>query len=149
MTPPRSEQGFVRVPKAEFEAIRTAAAEAGARRALADVGQRVPRRRSTSGICAPSSTTCASCAAPPCRVGAGGSRLRRASWPRRRPPSCRLSRTLSCESESRRGHVDHRRDFGSMRKFHGMSTICHCQFRPGQHGAGPAAVGISFVSAGA
>ena len=38
MTPRRSEQGFVRMPDAEFEAILTRAAEAGARRALADVG---------------------------------------------------------------------------------------------------------------
>jgi len=38
MTPPRSEQGFVRMPEAEFEAILARAAEAGAKRALADVG---------------------------------------------------------------------------------------------------------------
>jgi hypothetical protein len=46
MTPPRSEQGFIRMPDAdpgsmsgaEFEAILARAAEAGARRALADVG---------------------------------------------------------------------------------------------------------------
>jgi hypothetical protein len=42
MTPPRSDQGFVRMPDAEFEAILTRAAEEGAKRALADVG---PRRR--------------------------------------------------------------------------------------------------------
>jgi hypothetical protein len=38
MTPPRSEQGFIRMPDAEFAAILARAAEAGARRALADVG---------------------------------------------------------------------------------------------------------------
>lgn len=38
MPPPRSDQGFVRMPDAEFEAILTRAAEEGARRALADVG---------------------------------------------------------------------------------------------------------------
>lgn len=38
MTPPRSDQGFVRMPDAEFEAILTRAAEEGAKRALADVG---------------------------------------------------------------------------------------------------------------
>jgi len=38
MTPPQSEQGFVRMPEAEFEAILARAAEAGAKRALADVG---------------------------------------------------------------------------------------------------------------
>lgn len=38
MTPPRSEQGFVRMPDDEFEAILARAAEAGAKRALADVG---------------------------------------------------------------------------------------------------------------
>lgn len=37
MTPPHSE-GCVRMPDHEFEAIMTRAAEAGARRALADVG---------------------------------------------------------------------------------------------------------------
>lgn len=38
MTPPRSDQGFIRMPDAEFEAILTRAAEEGARRALANVG---------------------------------------------------------------------------------------------------------------
>ena len=38
MTPPRSDQGFVRIPDAEFEAILARAAEKGAKRALADVG---------------------------------------------------------------------------------------------------------------
>ena len=38
MTPPRSDQGFVRMPDAEFEAMLTRAAEAGAKRALADAG---------------------------------------------------------------------------------------------------------------
>ena len=38
MTPPQSEQGFIRMPDAEFEAILSRAAEAGARRALANVG---------------------------------------------------------------------------------------------------------------
>ena len=38
MTPPRSDQGFVRMPDAEFEAMLTRAAEEGAKRALADVG---------------------------------------------------------------------------------------------------------------
>ncbi|PRX28667.1 hypothetical protein SAMN05216257_1129 [Meinhardsimonia xiamenensis] len=38
MTPPRSEQGFVRMPVDEFEEILARAAERGARRALADVG---------------------------------------------------------------------------------------------------------------
>ncbi len=38
MTPSRSDQGFVRMPDAEFEAILTRAAEKGAKRALADVG---------------------------------------------------------------------------------------------------------------
>ncbi len=38
MTPLRSDQGFVRMPEAEFEAILTRAAEEGAKRALADVG---------------------------------------------------------------------------------------------------------------
>ncbi|MDR0807766.1 MAG: DUF6127 family protein [Gemmobacter sp.] len=38
MTPPRSDQGFIRTPDAEFEAILTRAAEEGARRALANVG---------------------------------------------------------------------------------------------------------------
>jgi hypothetical protein len=38
MTPPRSDQGFVRMPHAKFEAILAHAAEKGAKRALADVG---------------------------------------------------------------------------------------------------------------
>ena len=38
MTPPRSDQGFVRIPDAEFEAMLARAAEKGAKRALADVG---------------------------------------------------------------------------------------------------------------
>ena len=38
MTPRRSDQAFVRMPDAEFEAILTRAAEEGAKRALADVG---------------------------------------------------------------------------------------------------------------
>ena len=38
MTPPRSDQGFVRMPDAEFEAMLARAAEKGAKRALADVG---------------------------------------------------------------------------------------------------------------
>lgn len=38
MNPPRSDQGFVRMRDAEFEAILTRAAEEGAKRALADVG---------------------------------------------------------------------------------------------------------------
>ena len=38
MTPRRSDQGYVRMPDAEFEAILTRAAEEGAKRALADVG---------------------------------------------------------------------------------------------------------------
>jgi hypothetical protein len=38
MTPPRSDQGFVRMPDAEFEAMPPRAAEEGAKRALADVG---------------------------------------------------------------------------------------------------------------
>ena len=38
MTPPLSEQGFVRMPDVEFEAMLARAAEEGARRALADVG---------------------------------------------------------------------------------------------------------------
>lgn len=38
MTPPRSDQGFVRMPDSEFEAILARAAEEGAKRALADVG---------------------------------------------------------------------------------------------------------------
>ncbi len=38
MTPPRSEQGFVRMPDVEFEAMLARAAEEGAKRALADVG---------------------------------------------------------------------------------------------------------------
>jgi hypothetical protein len=38
MTPPRSDQGFVRMPEDEFEAILARAAEEGAKRALADVG---------------------------------------------------------------------------------------------------------------
>ena len=35
MTPPRSDQGFVRMPDAEFEAMLARAAEKGAKRALA------------------------------------------------------------------------------------------------------------------
>ena len=38
MTPPRNDEGFVRMPDHEFEAILARAAEEGARRALADVG---------------------------------------------------------------------------------------------------------------
>ena len=38
MTPPRSDQGFVRMPDAEFEAMLARAAEEGAKLALADVG---------------------------------------------------------------------------------------------------------------
>lgn len=38
MTPPRSDQGFVRIPESEFEAMLARAAEEGAKRALADVG---------------------------------------------------------------------------------------------------------------
>ena len=38
MTPPRSDQGFVRIPELEFEAMLARAAEEGAKRALADVG---------------------------------------------------------------------------------------------------------------
>ena len=38
MTPPRSDQGFVRMPDAEFEAMLARSAEKGAKRALADVG---------------------------------------------------------------------------------------------------------------
>ncbi len=38
MTPPRSDQSFVRMPDAEFEAMLARAAEKGAKRALADVG---------------------------------------------------------------------------------------------------------------
>jgi hypothetical protein len=38
MTPPKSRDGYVRMPEAEFEALLTRAAEVGARRALADVG---------------------------------------------------------------------------------------------------------------
>ena len=35
MTPPRSDQGFVRMPDTEFEAMLARAAEKGAKRALA------------------------------------------------------------------------------------------------------------------
>ena len=38
MAPQRPEDGFVRMPEHEFEAILTRAAEEGARRALSDVG---------------------------------------------------------------------------------------------------------------
>ncbi len=38
MTPPRSEEGFVRMPDTEFEAMLTRAAQKGARQALNDVG---------------------------------------------------------------------------------------------------------------
>ncbi|MGN6550646.1 MAG: DUF6127 family protein [Pararhizobium sp.] len=38
MTPPRSDQGLIRMPQAEFEEILARAAEEGAKRALADVG---------------------------------------------------------------------------------------------------------------
>ena len=38
MTPPQSDQGFVRMPDAEFEAMLARAAEKGAKCALADVG---------------------------------------------------------------------------------------------------------------
>jgi hypothetical protein len=38
MTPPGSDQDFVRMPDAEFEVILARAAEKGAKRALADVG---------------------------------------------------------------------------------------------------------------
>ena len=38
MTPPQSDQGFVRMPDTEFEAMLARAAEEGAKRALADVG---------------------------------------------------------------------------------------------------------------
>ena len=38
MTPPRSNQGFIRMPDAEFEVMLARAAEEGAKRALADVG---------------------------------------------------------------------------------------------------------------
>ena len=38
MTPPKIEAGLKRMPEEEFEAILARAAEAGARRALADVG---------------------------------------------------------------------------------------------------------------
>ena len=38
MTPPQSDQGFVRMPDAEFEAILARAAEEGAKRALGDAG---------------------------------------------------------------------------------------------------------------
>lgn len=38
MTPPRSDQGDVRMSEIEFQAMLTRAAEAGAKRALADVG---------------------------------------------------------------------------------------------------------------
>ena len=38
MAPERPEDGFVRMPEHEFEAILTRAAEVGAKRALADVG---------------------------------------------------------------------------------------------------------------
>jgi hypothetical protein len=42
MTPPKSRDGYVRMPEAEFEALLTRAAEVGARRALADVGLEGP-----------------------------------------------------------------------------------------------------------
>ena len=38
MTPPKSDDGYVRMPEAEFEELLVRAAEHGARRALADVG---------------------------------------------------------------------------------------------------------------
>ena len=38
MTPPLSDQGFVRMPDVEFEVMLARAAEKGAKRALADVG---------------------------------------------------------------------------------------------------------------
>ena len=38
MTPPRSDQGYVRMPDAEFEELLARAAKEGARRALADAG---------------------------------------------------------------------------------------------------------------
>ncbi len=38
MTPPRSDQGYVRMPDAEFEELLARAAAEGARRALADAG---------------------------------------------------------------------------------------------------------------
>jgi hypothetical protein len=38
MTPPRSDDGYVRMAEAEFEELLSRAAEQGARRALADVG---------------------------------------------------------------------------------------------------------------
>jgi len=38
MTPPRSDQGLIRIPQAEFEEVLARAAEEGAKRALADVG---------------------------------------------------------------------------------------------------------------
>ena len=66
MNPPRSE-GFVRMPDAEFEAILTRAAEEGAKRALADVGLDVKKRRSIYGICDHCSTASGWSAAPRCR----------------------------------------------------------------------------------
>ncbi|WP_274423947.1 DUF6127 family protein [Chelativorans sp. YIM 93263] len=38
MTPPRSDQGLICMPQAEFEEVLARAAEEGAKRALADVG---------------------------------------------------------------------------------------------------------------
>lgn len=42
MTPPRPDQGDMRLSDAEFKALLTLAAEAGAKRALADVGLEGP-----------------------------------------------------------------------------------------------------------
>ena len=38
MTPPRTDQGLIRMPQGEFEEVLARAAEEGAKRALADVG---------------------------------------------------------------------------------------------------------------
>jgi len=54
MTPRRSDQAFVRMPDAEFEAILTRAAEEGAKRALADVvldGDDPPARQHFKAFC--------------------------------------------------------------------------------------------------
>jgi hypothetical protein len=72
MTPPRSDQGFIRIPEVEFEAMLARAAEEGAKRALAVVGLEGKEAPSTSSV---TSARCwnasGSCGGLPCKLRCG------------------------------------------------------------------------------
>ena len=78
MTVRRNDQGHVRMPEPEFEAILARAAEEGAKRALADVGLKTRRPRWISVTCARTWNASARAAYGGADLGAGGHNRRAA-----------------------------------------------------------------------